>query len=78
MIRGSAVISGDFTRAEADRIASGLGRRAAAAAGTSDATAQVRETPRSVAVPPGTSGAAATAAPGSSAVAPILFWPTAR
>ena len=50
MIRGSAVISGDFTRAEAERIASGLTRRAAAAAGAPDSNAYVRETQRSLAV----------------------------
>ncbi len=50
MIRGSAVISGDFTRAEAERIASGLAQRGAAAAGSQDWNAYVRETQRSLAV----------------------------
>jgi len=49
-IRGSAVISGDFTRAEAERIASGLAQRGAAAAGSQDWNAYVRETQRSLAV----------------------------
>ena len=50
MIRGSAVITGDFTRAEAERIASGLAQRGAAAAGSQDWNAYVRETQRSLAV----------------------------
>ena len=49
-IRGSAVITGDFTRAEAERIASGLAQRGAAAAGSQDWNAYVRETQRSLAV----------------------------
>ena len=50
MIRGSAVITGDFSRAEAEQIASGLVRRGAAAGGTQDWNAYVRETERSLAV----------------------------
>jgi protein TonB len=50
MIRGSAVITGNFSRTEAEQIASGLVRRGAAAGGTPDWNAYVRETQRSLAV----------------------------